>query len=202
MTKGPHAVLNATRPWPQAKIKSVCACGWQFKEHKKESSLENAPQKRINWKHSIYEEIKSHLPGEIRRAQWFLWRRVIKCGISAAGSLRKPPSILITDCKMSEIVDTELLVNCTILAVRRFELNSIVNTTLLGSLNRTEVVSLLSSIIDNRDNLESINEAKWVGRKYCVLLFSLPGTSTPRSRASFIYFHRDLLAAPAQSYAN
>eukprot|EP00099_Drosophila_melanogaster_P002031 NP_001097741.1 Tachykinin-like receptor at 86C, isoform B [Drosophila melanogaster] len=61
---------------------------------------------------------------------------------------------------MSEIVDTELLVNCTILAVRRFELNSIVNTTLLGSLNRTEVVSLLSSIIDNRDNLESINEAK------------------------------------------
>ncbi|KAH8293692.1 hypothetical protein KR054_003075 [Drosophila jambulina] len=61
---------------------------------------------------------------------------------------------------MSEIVDTELLVNCTILAVRRFELNSIVNTTLLNSLNRTEVVSLLSSIIDNRDNLGSINEAK------------------------------------------
>ncbi|KAH8341826.1 hypothetical protein KR059_001037 [Drosophila kikkawai] len=61
---------------------------------------------------------------------------------------------------MSEIVDTELLVNCTILAVRRFELNSIVNTTLLNSLNRTEVVNLLSSIIDNRDNLGSINEAK------------------------------------------
>nr|XP_017020386.1 tachykinin-like peptides receptor 86C isoform X2 [Drosophila kikkawai] len=61
---------------------------------------------------------------------------------------------------MSEIVDTELLVNCTILAVRRFELNSIVNTTLLNSLNRTEVVSLLSSIIDNPDNLGSINEAK------------------------------------------
>ncbi|TDG39131.1 hypothetical protein AWZ03_014448 [Drosophila navojoa] len=61
---------------------------------------------------------------------------------------------------MSEIVDTELLVNCTILAVRRFELNSIVNTTLLNSLNRTEVVSLLSGIIENRDNLGSISEAK------------------------------------------
>ncbi|EDW80958.1 uncharacterized protein Dwil_GK11283 [Drosophila willistoni] len=61
---------------------------------------------------------------------------------------------------MSEIVDTELLVNCTILAVRRFELNSIVNTSLLNSLNRTEVVSLLSGIIENRDNLDSINEAK------------------------------------------
>ncbi|KAL7729649.1 hypothetical protein ACLKA6_007925 [Drosophila palustris] len=61
---------------------------------------------------------------------------------------------------MSEIVDTDLLVNCTILAVLRFELNSIVNTSLLNSLNRTEVVSLLSSIIDNRDKLESINEAK------------------------------------------
>ncbi|XP_030374278.1 tachykinin-like peptides receptor 86C [Scaptodrosophila lebanonensis] len=61
---------------------------------------------------------------------------------------------------MSEIVDTELLVNCTVLAVRRFELNSIVNTTLLNSLNRTEVTSLLSGIIENKDNLESINEAK------------------------------------------
>lgn len=66
----------------------------------------------------------------------------------------------IIESEMSEIVDTELLVNCTILAVRRFELNSIVNTTLLNTLNRTEVVGLLSGFIENRDNLESINEAK------------------------------------------
>ncbi|XP_017462280.1 PREDICTED: tachykinin-like peptides receptor 86C [Rhagoletis zephyria] len=61
---------------------------------------------------------------------------------------------------MSEVVDTELLVNCTILAFRRFDLNTIVNSSTLNSLNRTEIISLLSGIIENKDNLENINEAK------------------------------------------
>ncbi|KAI8129157.1 Tachykinin-like peptides receptor 86C [Lucilia cuprina] len=61
---------------------------------------------------------------------------------------------------MSENVDTELLVNCTILAVKRFELTSIVNTSQLNNLNRSDIIGLLSGIIENRDNLESINDAK------------------------------------------
>ncbi|XP_050337582.1 tachykinin-like peptides receptor 86C [Bactrocera neohumeralis] len=61
---------------------------------------------------------------------------------------------------MSDIVDTELLVNCTILAVRRFGLNTIVNSSLLSSLNRSEVINLLSGIIENKDNLDNINDAK------------------------------------------
>lgn len=63
---------------------------------------------------------------------------------------------------MSEIVDTELLVNCTILAVRRFGLNTIVNSSTLNSLNRSEIISLLSGIIENKDDLDNINDAKWV----------------------------------------
>lgn len=61
---------------------------------------------------------------------------------------------------MSENVDTELLVNCTILAVKRFELTSIVNTSQLNNLNRTDIIYLLSGIIENKDNLENINDAK------------------------------------------
>lgn len=61
---------------------------------------------------------------------------------------------------MSEHVDTELLVNCTILAVKRFELSSIVNTSQLNTLNRSDIIDLLSNIIANKDNLESINDAK------------------------------------------
>ncbi|XP_073831176.1 tachykinin-like receptor at 86C [Musca autumnalis] len=61
---------------------------------------------------------------------------------------------------MSENVDVELLVNCTILAVQRFELISIVNISLLHSLNRSDIIGVLTGIIDNKDNLDNINDAK------------------------------------------
>lgn len=61
---------------------------------------------------------------------------------------------------MSENVDTELLVNCTILAVKRFELTSMVNVSQVNSLNRSDIIVLLSGIIENRNNLEKINDAK------------------------------------------
>ncbi|XP_037950768.1 tachykinin-like peptides receptor 86C [Teleopsis dalmanni] len=60
---------------------------------------------------------------------------------------------------MSEIVDTELLVNCTVLAVKRFDLSSI-STAISSNLNRSEVIGVLTKIIENRENLNNINDAK------------------------------------------
>ncbi|XP_055387751.1 tachykinin-like peptides receptor 86C [Condylostylus longicornis] len=54
---------------------------------------------------------------------------------------------------MSENVDTELLINCTILAVNRFTLTEVINATNLNSFNRSDIVHLLSSIIENEDEI-------------------------------------------------
>lgn len=61
---------------------------------------------------------------------------------------------------MSDVLDTELLVNCTLLAVKKFNLRTIINTTNLTHLNRSEVVYLLSGIIENKVGLQNIDDAK------------------------------------------
>ncbi|KAL9895226.1 tachykinin-like peptides receptor 86C [Glossina fuscipes] len=61
---------------------------------------------------------------------------------------------------MSENVDTNLLINCTILSVKRFHLYSLINASRLREINHTDTFSLLSHIIENRDNLENFNDAR------------------------------------------
>lgn len=61
---------------------------------------------------------------------------------------------------MSENVDTNLLINCTILSVKRFQLYSLINASRLREINHTDTISLLSHIIENKDNLENFNDAR------------------------------------------
>lgn len=59
--------------------------------------------------------------------------------------------------KMGDDIDIDLLMNCTMLAVNRFALESIVNSTDLTSLNRTELVNFLTEIISSQDYEGTIN---------------------------------------------
>lgn len=57
-------------------------------------------------------------------------------------------------------MDTELLVNCTLDAIERFHLD-FVNTTGIHSLNQTEIVGLLSEIIERKDtDLNVVSETR------------------------------------------
>ncbi|XP_037924023.1 tachykinin-like peptides receptor 86C isoform X2 [Hermetia illucens] len=58
---------------------------------------------------------------------------------------------------MGDDIDIDLLMNCTMLAVNRFALESIVNSTDLTSLNRTELVNFLTEIISSQDYEGTIN---------------------------------------------
>lgn len=61
---------------------------------------------------------------------------------------------------MGENVETELLVNCTIEAIQRFHLD-FVNSTGIDNFNRTEIVGLLSNIIERKDiDIQSITDTR------------------------------------------
>lgn len=67
---------------------------------------------------------------------------------------------------MGDNLDTELLVNCTLHAIQRFHLD-FVNATGIHNYNRSEIVGLLSEIIDRKEtDMNSVSETRLVVAHY------------------------------------